>query len=72
MFPANLDLVSHPFDAAMKCEICSKDFDYPEYEADWQFSSGFGGSPGVTCDECTKVIVNGSAEDLDALIARNK
>lgn len=53
-----------------ECEICGKEFDYPEYEADKAFGKLFGGDAGCTCDECSEIIVNGSPDDLDRLLEK--
>ncbi|MDW9481277.1 hypothetical protein GOB57_21770 [Sinorhizobium meliloti] len=53
------------------CSICNKPFHYPKSlrEADRGFAKAIDGQTGETCEECSEIIVGGSPEQLDGLVA---
>jgi hypothetical protein len=55
-----------------RCNLCGCNFAYPEYEADKAFGELLGAEPGVSCDDCTQIILYGSAEDLERVQSRAK
>lgn len=58
-------------DNTVTCSICNKPFAYPKAlrEVDRGFARALGGQNGEACDECSEIIIAGSPEQLDQLVA---
>lgn len=52
------------------CSLCGKPYDHPALQFERAFAESIGAETGETCDDCTKVLLSGSPEEIDDLLGR--